>query len=60
MKINEALKDLCPGDIIFLGKPDDANYIEIFVLSDLSLRFSDSMMEINNEALKSDNWNNKL
>lgn len=56
MTLLEALKDITPGEVISCGKEDEVDFVEIFVLQDGSLRFSDSMMEINNKILGSKEW----
>ena len=56
MKLIDILKDIKPGSVIHHGKEDDTNFIEIFVLSDMSLRFSDPLMTIDNNLISSDKW----
>ena len=56
MKLLEALKDITPGEVISCGNSDEIDFVEIFVLQDGSLRFSDSTMEINSKNIVSDNW----
>lgn len=56
MKLADALKQIQPGAVVAHGKQDDTNYVEIFVLSDGSLRFSDSLMTIDNNLISSDKW----
>lgn len=56
MKLLEALKDITPGEVISCGNSDEIDFVEIFVLQDGSLRFSDSTMEINSKNIGSDNW----
>lgn len=56
MTLLQALNNINPGDIISCGNPDEVDFVEIFVLSDCSLRFADSTMEINNKNIGSDNW----
>lgn len=56
MTLLEALKDITPGEVISCGKQDDVDFVEIFVLQDGSLRFSDSMMEINHKNISSKEW----
>lgn len=56
MTLPEALKDNNPGNIIFHGKKEDSDFIEIFVLKDGSLRFSDDLMNIDNNLLSSNKW----
>ena len=56
MILTDALKDNKPGTIIFHGKKEDSDFIEIFVLKDGSLRFSDDLMNIDNNLLSSDKW----
>ena len=56
MKLLEALKDITPGEVISFGKPDEVDFVELFVLQDGGLRFSDSTMEINSKNIVSDNW----
>ena len=56
MTLLEALKDIMPGDVISCGKEDEVDFVEIFVLQDGSLRFSDSTMEINSKNIGSKEW----
>lgn len=56
MMLQQALTDIMPGQIIRYGKEDEVDYVEIFVLSDCSLRFADSTMEINSKNIGSDGW----
>lgn len=56
MKLLEALKDITPGEVISFGKPDAVDFVELFVLQDGSLRFSDSTMEINSKNIGSNEW----
>lgn len=56
MTLSQALNDILPGQVIRHGKEDEVDYVEIFVLADCSLRFSDSTMEINNKMLGSNEW----
>lgn len=56
MKLLEALKNITPGEVISCGKQDEIDFVEIFVLQDGSLRFSDSTMEINSKNISSDDW----
>lgn len=56
MKLLEALKNITPGEVISCGNQDEIDFVEIFVLQDGSLRFSDSTMEINSKNISSDNW----
>lgn len=56
MTLLQALNNINPGDIISCGNPDEVDFVEIFVLSDCSLRFADSTMEINSKNIGSDNW----
>lgn len=56
MTLIQALNNIMPGDIITFGKQNDVDFVEIFVLSDCSLRFSDPTMEINNKNISSDQW----
>ena len=56
MTLFEALKDITPGEVISYGKPDEVDFVEIFVLTDKSLRFTDSTMEINNKSIGSNEW----
>ena len=56
MTLLEALKDITPGEVIYCGKQDEVDFVEIFVLQDGSLRFSDSTMEINSKILGSKEW----
>ena len=56
MTLLQALNNINPGDIISCGNPDEVDFLEIFVLSDCSLRFADSTMEINSKNIGSDNW----
>lgn len=56
MTLLQALNNINPGDIISCGNPDEVDFVEIFVLSDCSLRFADSTMEINDKNIGSDQW----
>ena len=56
MTLLQALNNINPGDIISCGNPDEVDFVEIFVLSDCSLRFADPTMEINSKNIGSDNW----
>ena len=56
MKLLEALQHITPGEVITCGKPDEVDFVEIFVLQDGGLRFSESTMEINNINISSDKW----
>lgn len=56
MTLLQALNNLNPGDIISCGNPDEVDFVEIFVLSDCSLRFADSTMEINSKNISSNEW----
>ena len=56
MTLLEALKDITPGEVISFGHPDEVDFVEIFVLQDGSLRFSDSTMEINHLNIGSKEW----
>lgn len=56
MTLLEALKDITPGEVISCGHPDEVDFVEIFVLQDGSLRFSESTMEINSKILGSKEW----
>ena len=56
MTLLQALKDITPGEVISFGNPDEIDFVEIFVLQDGSLRFSDPTMEINSKNIGSDNW----
>ena len=56
MKLLEALKDITPGEVISFGKPDEVDFVEIFVLNDITLRFADSTMEINSKNIGSNEW----
>lgn len=56
MKLLEVLKDITPGEVISFGKPDEVDFVELFVLQDGGLRFSESTMEINNKNISSDKW----
>ena len=56
MTLDQALNKMSPGSIIRHGKPNESSFIEIFMLDDCSLRFSDPLMEINDDALKSKEW----
>lgn len=56
MTLLQALNNINPGDIISCGNPDEVDFVEIFVLSDCSLRFADSTMEINSKNIGSDKW----
>lgn len=56
MTLFEALKNVTPGEVISCGKPDEVDFVEIFVLQDNTLRFSDSTMEINSKNIGSKDW----
>lgn len=56
MRLSDVLTTKQPGSVIFHGKKDDADFVEIFVLADNSLRFSDDLMSIDNKLLSSDKW----
>lgn len=56
MKLLEALKDITPGEVISCGNSDEIDFVEIFVLQDGTLRFSDSTMEINSKNISSNEW----
>lgn len=56
MTLADALKNKQPGSVIFQGKKEDSDFVEIFVLSDGSLRFSDDLMTIDSKLLSSDKW----
>ena len=56
MTLLEALKDITPGEVITFGHPDEVDFVEIFVLQDGSLRFSDNTMEINHLNIGSKEW----
>lgn len=56
MKLLEVLKDITPGEVISFGKPDEVDFVELFVLQDGGLRFSESTMEINHINIASDKW----
>lgn len=56
MTLSQALNDVLPGQVIRYGKEDEVDYVEIFVLADCSLRFSDSTMEINSKNISSNEW----
>ena len=56
MTLLEALKDITPGEVITYGKPDEVDFVELFVLQDGGLRFSESTMEINHINIASDKW----
>ena len=56
MTLADTLTNKQPGSVIFHGKKDDSDFVEIFVLSDGSLRFSDDLMTIDNKLLSSDKW----
>lgn len=56
MTLLQALNNITPGQVIRCGKEDEVDYVEIFVLSDCSLRFSDSTMEINSKNISSNEW----
>lgn len=56
MTLLEALKDITPGEVISCGKEDEVDFVEIFVLQDGSLRFSDFTMEINSKNIGSKEW----
>ena len=56
MTLLEVLKDITPGEVVSCGNQDEVDFVEIFVLQDGSLRFSDPIMEINNKVLGSKEW----
>ena len=56
MKLLEALKNITPGEVISCGNQDEIDFVEIFVLQDGNLRFSDSTMEINSKNIGSKEW----
>ena len=56
MTLLESLKDITPGEVISCGKEDEVDFVEIFVLQDGTLRFSDSTMEINSKNIGSKEW----
>ena len=56
MTLADTLTNKQPGSVIFHGKKDDADFVEIFVLSDGTLRFSDDLMNIDSKLLSSDKW----
>ena len=56
MTLKEALQCLTPGEVIRHGKEDEYDFVEIFVLQDGTLRFSDQTMEINSKNIGSDKW----
>ena len=56
MTLLQALNNIYPGDVISCGNPDEVDFVEIFVLSDCSLRFADSTMEINSKNIGSNGW----
>ena len=56
MTLLQALSNVKPGDVISWGNQDEVDFVEIFVLNDMSLRFSDSTMEINAKNVGSDGW----
>lgn len=56
MRLNEILLDTKPGTVIHHGKKDDSNFVEIFILQDGSLRFSDELMMIDDKIISSDKW----
>lgn len=56
MTLLQALNNINPGDVISWGNPDEVDFVEIFVLSDCSLRFADSTMEINSKNISSNEW----
>lgn len=56
MTLLQALNNITPGQVISCGKEDDVDFVEIFVLDDCSLRFSDSTMEINSKNISSNEW----
>lgn len=56
MTLLEALKDITPGEVISYGNSDEADFTEIFILQDKTLRFSDNTMCIDNKILSSDKW----
>ena len=59
MTLLQALNNINPGDIISWGNSDEVDFVEIFVLSDCSLRFADSTIEINSKNIGSDGWTRK-
>lgn len=56
MTLADALRDKRPGTIIYHGEKDSSDFVEIFVLADCSLRFSDELMTIDSNLLSSDKW----
>lgn len=56
MTLLQALNNIGPGDVISFGKPDEVDFVEIFVLNDMTLRFADSTMEINDKNIGSNEW----
>jgi len=56
MTLLQALNNINPGDIISCGNQDEVDFVEIFVLSDMTLRFADSTMEINSKNIGSTEW----
>lgn len=56
MTLKEALQDLTPGEVIRHGKEGECDFVEIFILQNLTLRFSDPIMEINSKNIGSDKW----
>lgn len=56
MRLNEALLDIKPGTIVHHGNKNDSDFVEIFILQDGSLRFSDELMMIDDKIISSDKW----
>ena len=56
MTLADALRDKRPGAIIYHGEKDSSDFVEIFILADCSLRFSDELMTIDSNLLSSDKW----
>ena len=58
MTLKEALSSARPGTVISLGNKASTNmdFIEIFVMSNMGLRFSDPTMIIDDKMLGSDEW----
>ena len=52
MTLKEALQCLTPGEVIHHGNEDEYDFVEIFVLQDGTLRFSDQTMEINSKNIE--------
>lgn len=56
MTLLDALKDITPGEVISCGKRDEIDFVELFVLQDGTIRFSDPTMEIGPKVLASKEW----